>query len=942
MRRPIDVLRAFAALIALLVVVLGLPVFLVVAVGWPLPRAFPRLVDISETFASDRPLETVTVWKVLALVLWLAWLQTAAATASELVAAARGGLPRVLPGLHLAHGLVAPLVAAVVMAWPAGAATRTAGAAPTSIVYEHPPIQAPSEVAPQPAPEAPITATFEHIVQRRDTLWDLAERYLGDGFRATELFELNMGRTQPDGRTLTDPGLLRPGWVLRIPTPAEAATDTSFTDDVVVEVGDSLWELAEEHLGDGHRYHELYSLNAGRPQSDGGSLIDAAMIRPGWRLDLPATPFPAPPVVEPTPPPSPVPPPTTTAMPTPTTPPAVPDATPSSGVAPAARTIQAEDEPVSQEESDTRPLGALGIAGGFLAAGIGTALTLGRRRQRARRLPGTELPPLPKTSAPVMQSVAELDVDLAARIELSLRHLGMLLRNRPSIPMPVVVSAHDGNLDLLLEQSDPEPPAPWNAVGGGRIWRCALSDLVLAGAEGPAWIPTLATVGSLEDDGVLLNLEAAGAVAVHGDIAAATDLARSLAVEIAVTPLADLATVHVVADAVGSLSLPNVQRHPSVEAALDAAVGYTAPIGSGLAGSGCATAVQLRCRAPEEAWPPAVIVAAVDACTSDDVGRLVAVAGERAGVTAILVGQADGAFGIRVEDGFVHLEPLGLRCTAQRLDQPTVEHVVDLLAAVEEECVEPSCDEPLTLFDGGPLGAVDRGADAQLHLRLLGPIEVEGAAVKPQQVAILAYLALRHEVTGDALRDAVWGGVRPQRDRFLNTISELRRAVGGDVLPAQTDGRYRLCNVWCDVAEVERLLADRDGDRAANLRAALELVQGPPLSFDSRHRRHFTWVDNGNHASRWERVIGDAAHELASIALAEEDADLARWASERGLLASPGNETLTRDLLAAYVEGGDRVTAERLSLEYSRAMEDLGYADIPDLLAELMEERRAS
>src|SRR5581483_4979111 len=116
-----------------------------------------------------------------------------------------------------------------------------------------------------------------------DTLWDLAERYLGDGYRATELFELNRGRPQPDGGALTDPGVIRPGWVLQIPRPA-----TPSPTSVTVEAGDTLWDIAADELHDGHRYTEIVDLNAGRPQPDGGALTDPDVIRPGWTLALPA------------------------------------------------------------------------------------------------------------------------------------------------------------------------------------------------------------------------------------------------------------------------------------------------------------------------------------------------------------------------------------------------------------------------------------------------------------------------------------------------------------------------------------------------------------------------------------------------------------------------------------------------------------------------------
>ena len=56
-----------------------------------------------------------------------------------------------------------------------------------------------------------------HRVVTGDNLWDIAGRYLGDGERWHEIFALNQGRPQPDGQELTDPDLIEPGWVLRLP-----------------------------------------------------------------------------------------------------------------------------------------------------------------------------------------------------------------------------------------------------------------------------------------------------------------------------------------------------------------------------------------------------------------------------------------------------------------------------------------------------------------------------------------------------------------------------------------------------------------------------------------------------------------------------------------------------------------------------------------------------
>ena len=54
-----------------------------------------------------------------------------------------------------------------------------------------------------------------------ESLWEIAQKYLGDGRRYREIFELNSGRIQPDGSRLTIASLIRPGWVLHMPRDAQ-------------------------------------------------------------------------------------------------------------------------------------------------------------------------------------------------------------------------------------------------------------------------------------------------------------------------------------------------------------------------------------------------------------------------------------------------------------------------------------------------------------------------------------------------------------------------------------------------------------------------------------------------------------------------------------------------------------------------------------------------
>ena len=67
-------------------------------------------------------------------------------------------------------------------------------------------------VAVEAQPE-PATVT----VQRGDSLWRIAARNLGSGERWKEIFDLNVGKTQADGRSLRNPDLILVGWVLELP-----------------------------------------------------------------------------------------------------------------------------------------------------------------------------------------------------------------------------------------------------------------------------------------------------------------------------------------------------------------------------------------------------------------------------------------------------------------------------------------------------------------------------------------------------------------------------------------------------------------------------------------------------------------------------------------------------------------------------------------------------
>ena len=63
----------------------------------------------------------------------------------------------------------------------------------------------------------PASETAEITVSAGDYLRKIAQTHLGDENRWMEIFELNQGVTQADGGALTNPDLIRVGWVLKIP-----------------------------------------------------------------------------------------------------------------------------------------------------------------------------------------------------------------------------------------------------------------------------------------------------------------------------------------------------------------------------------------------------------------------------------------------------------------------------------------------------------------------------------------------------------------------------------------------------------------------------------------------------------------------------------------------------------------------------------------------------
>jgi nucleoid-associated protein YgaU len=103
---------------------------------------------------------------------------------------------------------------------------------------------------------APVSGPRLYVVAPGDSLARIAGRYLGDPARWPRIHDLNRNLLGPDD-------LIRPGDRLRLPADALGlpAAPRQRTHQVVA--GDSLWRIAAAELGDPARWPELRRLNRG-------------------------------------------------------------------------------------------------------------------------------------------------------------------------------------------------------------------------------------------------------------------------------------------------------------------------------------------------------------------------------------------------------------------------------------------------------------------------------------------------------------------------------------------------------------------------------------------------------------------------------------------------------------------------------------------------------
>jgi LysM domain len=227
--RVADTGRGLLSLLGVAVLVAGVPAALIAWVGSPLPAGVPSVSDVTDALR-DTYIPDEFLVKALALVCWIVWFELTASLLVEAVAYARGrkagsvplagGLQRGAARLVAGVALLGAVVASKGMPTPGPSRPLAPAADPVIALVIDDGKAAGGAVAPSATPAAAPAALPVYEVQRRDTLWDIAETHLGDPFRWNEIFQINEGCPQSDGGCLTDADLILPGWRLQLPADA--------------------------------------------------------------------------------------------------------------------------------------------------------------------------------------------------------------------------------------------------------------------------------------------------------------------------------------------------------------------------------------------------------------------------------------------------------------------------------------------------------------------------------------------------------------------------------------------------------------------------------------------------------------------------------------------------------------------------------------------------
>jgi hypothetical protein len=919
-REELIIVRRFllgiGALLAIAVILVGVPIALIVVAGNPLPTSsqIHNIVTLVPDYGN-----VALLTKVLPCLGWVAWIFFAVPLLVEIGAGIVGR--RTTKRIWLVKGqqhAAATLVVAVLVMFtgfgaihisapPIATAPRPPATSiepvtpmPTARVASPPTVE-PAAVRISAVPESP-TQTFTHTVVPGDNLWEISEKYYGVGPRDFDIFRASTGAVQPGGQRLTNPDLIRPGWRLTVPdvpVPPKAAAPAPDPAPVTTP---------------------------GLGNSDGS---------PGDAIRAPSSSV---------------------------------ETTQSATLKP----LPPADGPTVSHADLAVPLTTAGGVVGLLAATL--VLVLGRRRlnQRRRRRAGERIA-MPGPAAAVFEQELRMVADPLGLVDID--HALRLLQihaddNGTGLPELLAVRLVEQEISLYFIRPT-DLPAPFEPLTSEHtVWMLRPGTVTAPSRATVSPYPALVIIGVDDNDGVLLlELEQLGVLNVLGDEDVACGMLNALAGELAGNPWGEQIQVTIVGM---PLALPRtidrfrIQHVDHLTALLSGLQSDLESRAAALCSYEVDDVYAARTLAAEtESWAPHIVLLAhaADEPLRSQLAGLVA-RDERLGVAVVANGEVDASRAtIRVESSgrAVLYLPGGimppLPFTPQLLRGRELEFLQELFDTTEKEAVDSAPDErepdsvpspevaatsispepdPLTegprddFQDPNLRTHPETEADAPKpelpeaeqatrplvpYLRFLGPVEATG--LNPEMplpgrgIELMVYLLLRNgPIDGLQIQRAFWPDTPDAANNQRGLAKKVRVALGhtpsGELfLPENINHHGYLLHpsIRSDWGEFRALVGDNPAITSSdNLIAALRLVRGTPFA-GSNTRRWWQWI-----AIPQEDMIAaimDAADELGNRALAARNASLARYAARIEQAVDPLNEAGWRIELRTTLQAGD-------------------------------------
>jgi nucleoid-associated protein YgaU/DNA-binding SARP family transcriptional activator len=803
-------------------------------------------------------------------------------------------------------------------------------------------------VLPAGSETVPAAQSVTHVVTEGESLSSIAQQYYGDEAAYEAIFAASSATVQQDGRQLTDPGFIAPGWELTVP-PKGAEAEIVLTPASSTAVPES--PVSSPISGAAVSSAPLSKAEA---EADFREVLEAADSRrllEAGGMDGPAA-----------------------------APRSALHVSPEMGM-----------EEVGHEAADMEfPTRTIGGIGSILAASVLSILGLKRIGQRRQRKAGERI---------VVPSRAEQNLELQLRAvedPMAIDHLDRALKflavwgqnESKSLPQMFCVRVAPDEIALYLGAAAVLPEPFVAADTSNTVWTVEPKNLLPLERVPTAPYPALVSVGQdAQNANLLVDLEYVGALGIAGETELVSNALTALAVQLATSKWGGELQITMVGfsdELPAVLSTGKVRHVYDLAAMLVLLRGKATATGEAFISLGVSGVEEARTLGKDaEGWMPEIIFLAQQPTEEQraELEKLVT-AIPRLGVAAVSAGRVAGDWEIRIgSKDAATLEPLGLEMIPQIITAEENQKIKRLMSAASQDPVpgpewastassedisvedvpvaSQAQDRPLYAIVPDSLGEqvmqaveqedpipagleevirrIDIGqedAGAAPIISVLGSVAVmnpQGEAPKTAAsgsvseaavarcTALAAFLALNPGASSEEYHEAFWPTADPngQLASFnRNKLSNLTRNYLGQrhdgqmYFPHVDAAGYQLHPEITTDWHVFLELIGENLSRTSTPRlvAALRLVRGQP--FSGVKYKLYGWAE----LVRGEMIaaICDAAHELAGRSLKAGGTANARLAGSVGRFVDPANEQMWRDALLAEHAAGNSAGIEEL------------------------------